>query len=309
MEIDPHKIEYDLGTILKSKSNDNQIHILCNECGKKAMYLNVHNSLYHCFSCGRSGRLELKTNLPRTVKTFNVALQNRILSYLIKVTELEEDHQKELLERRIFRPNRYLLRTIPLNVSQLLSTKFSYKDLVDSGLISLDGKLISQLTYGNLLIPFISKGVIVGYQVRVNKRDSSDNFKYLMFPGSKVGHHFYYTKAVPPQNHIIVTESPLKAISADDAGYNCAGFVGINPADQAIFDLRTFLSRSKAKGYLIYDSSINESSLDNLQKAKERFLVLIKKPFTDVSLPLMSYKKMDLDKYLFLKGTLNEFLQ
>jgi len=308
VRFDYHLIEYELGSIVNNSSHADNIKIKCNHCDKKALYLKSDTLQYNCFGCGRHGKLALDSPSTPTKKEIDQGLQIKILLYLIKNSELSQEHSLELLERRIFRPNRFLLRSIPFNVSKILSEKFSSRELRSAGLLNEGGNLISQFSYGNLLIPFISQGVIKGFQVKINKRDTSDKFKYLMFPGSKVGHHFYTTLPSAPNNYIIVTESPLKTISALDNGYNCAGFVGINPADKAILDLKQFLFRSKCNTYLIYDSSESDLVDSNLRSAQERFILNLGRKVQIKSLPLLKYSKMDLDKYLFIKGNLDDII-
>lgn len=303
------EIESVLGQIVFSKSNSDSYCFSCQECGKKSLYLKTSSLIYNCFYCGNHGKVNSDYKIKSTTPVWNTKLQREILIYLCKNITLTEYHRLQFLKRRILRPENFYFKSIPFNTTQILTKKYTRDQLVDSGLLRDDGdgfKLIPQLSYNNVLIPFISEGKIIGFQAQLNNLDKNDSFRYLVFPSNKLGSSFYYPR-INDDKYVILTESVYKAASAIDANYNAYGFIGIVPADEAIYKVNKLIKDNGIeKVFLIYDSSSSTESDLILAKTRLQKMLILKAE--DITLPLLGKHKMDLDNYLFIKGNLKEVI-
>lgn len=286
----------------------NNIRQTCPKCLHKSLSCNVHTGQIHCFQCTYGKGLKFtgdSSGVPESPVNFDLHL--KVSKRILELTTLFPDHKKYLVERGIYSPEDFSIKSVTLTLERSLLQEFSKQELVDSGYFynsPSSGLMASKaIQYRRILIPFWSGGELIGLKSRINPFVDvlEEDKRYICPRGSKVRSKLWYQ--LPLQNHVIVTEGELAAIAAISCGFSAIGIPGISQVNspELVKELKS-LTEKCTRVYIILDTDVGiKTDKMKLQHALQLYEKIPNSCI--VYLPQDSpTEKMDLDLFLCRYG-------
>lgn len=290
-----------------------QCKFVCPECGKSALSADINRGLYNCFHClSVKGRL-MDGQPSQVVDEIEIdpQLLRTCAQTLIAAGRLTPMYQKYLERRGVQDPDRWLLRAAPANpVHWLRKQGLTDDQLLRSGLFfrGYDNDLVPRrcIQPGRLLIPYWNGPHVLAFKSRVNPlEEDNEPQRYLTPTGFKIG-HFAWNHGLNGGRDLIITEGEMKAIVAQERGFNCASISGLGVWKTSVPHLQELVEeQAYERVFIILDA--DEHWCDKVPLL--RAALGLRKEFDPracvVFLPQTKDNKVGLDDYLLSAGADN----
>jgi DNA primase len=286
--------------------SNGQIKKRCPQCQHKSLSCNITVGVYNCFQCGFSGKLESNSKtISKIKKKFSQSLQTKFLETVLDHSVLKESHRRYLLNSGILYPEKWNLKSVPINVKSLFK-QCPNSDLIKSGLFkeSSAGIIpVQMFSTDNIIIPYYFNNKLVAAKTRSVILSTISKYKYMAFPESPTA-SYVYDCYIPGNTDLIITEGEKKAMISNSYGFSTCAFGGMNFTKEALKRLKGIVTKNKIKRLFIIldkDEDFDTSISAKIQACNlyEQFKTKACIVFLDQSNP----EKVGLDDYLLKNGS------